>query len=79
MTARFAAYDAYDAVWARKGWSYRAKMAFLGRQRARTTGLGAAVALLLIVPVVNLVALSIGAAGATLAHEQQSRPLASSR
>lgn len=68
MTARFAAYDAYDAIWARKGWSYRAKMSYLARHRGRTLGLGSALALLLVVPVCNLVALSIGAAGATLAY-----------
>lgn len=74
MTARFAAYDAYDAVWARKNWPYRAKTGYLAEHRARTTGLGAAISLLLLVPIVNFLALSVGAAGATLAYLDQSRP-----
>jgi CysZ protein len=66
VTARFAAYDAYDAVMARRGWSYNAKMEYLARYRARTLGLGGGVALLLVLPVLNLLALPFGAAGATL-------------
>ena len=66
VTARFAAYDTYDAVFARRGWSYGAKMEYLARHRSRTLGLGAGVALLLMVPVLNLLALPLGAAGATL-------------
>jgi uncharacterized protein involved in cysteine biosynthesis len=73
VTARFAAYDAYDAVWARKSWGYRAKVDYLAEQRARTTGLGATVALLMVVPVANLLALSIGAAGATVAYLDTAR------
>lgn len=70
LAARGAAYDCYDAVLARRDWSYQAKLDFLARHRGRTLGLGAAVAGLLLVPVVNLVALGVGAAGATLAvHE----------
>lgn len=67
VTARFASYDAYDAVWARRRWRYREKIAYLRAQRWRTLGLGAAVAALVLVPGLNLVALSIGATGATLA------------
>jgi CysZ protein len=68
VTARFASYDAYDAVFARLGWPYRAKTDYLAVHRGRTLGLGAAIALLLLVPFANLVALSVGAAGATLAY-----------
>lgn len=67
VAARAAAYDCYDAVFGRRLWRYRQKRGFLRAHRARTVGLGAAVAALLLVPVVNLVALGIGAAGATLA------------
>lgn len=67
-SARFAAYDAYDAVWARKGVRYRDKIAYLRAHRGESYGLGAAVALLALIPALNLLALSIGAAGATLAY-----------
>ncbi len=70
LAARGAAYDCYDAVLARRNLTYQAKQAFLARHRGRTFGLGAAVAGLLLVPGVNLVALGLGATGATLAvHE----------
>lgn len=65
-TARFASYDAYDAVYSRQRLSYRAKLASLDRHIWRTMGLGAVMALAMIVPGLNLLALSIGAAGATL-------------
>lgn len=67
-TARFASYDAYDAVWARRRLGYRAKVAELRRVRWRSLALGACVAAGLLVPGLNLVALSVGAAGATLAN-----------
>lgn len=67
FAARAAAYDSYDAVLARRAMAYRDKLAFLRRHRSRTLGLGAAVAGLLLVPGVNLVALGVGAVGATLA------------
>jgi CysZ protein len=67
VTARFAAYDAFDAVAARKGWAYGAKLQYLRVHRGRSYGLGAAVAALAAVPGLNLVALSVGATGATLA------------
>lgn len=71
LTARAAAWDAMDAVFARKGASYDDKRAVLRRHRRRWLGLGAAIALLLLVPGLNLVALSAGAAGATLlAHDR---------
>jgi CysZ protein len=68
VTARFTAYDAMDAVWARKSLPYAAKLAYLTRHRARTYGLGAAIAVMLAVPVLNFFAPSIGAAGATLLY-----------
>ena len=67
LAARAAAYDCYDAVLSRRLLPYRDKVAYLARHRGRTLGLGAAVAGMLLVPVVNLVALGVGAAGATLA------------
>jgi CysZ protein len=67
LAAQGAAYDCYDAVLARRSLSYRAKLAYLARHRQRTLGLGAAIAGMLLVPGLNLVALGLGAAGATLA------------
>ncbi|HET9990409.1 MAG TPA: EI24 domain-containing protein [Kofleriaceae bacterium] len=67
FAARGAAYDCYDAVLARRALAYRDKLAYLARHRARSLGLGAAVAALLLVPGLNLVALGLGAAGATVA------------
>ena len=67
LAAHGAAYDCYDAVLARRSMSYRDKMVYLARRRQRTLGLGATVATLLLVPGVNLVALGLGAAGATVA------------
>lgn len=65
-TARFASYDAYDAVWARRHWRYRAKVQYLEINRWRTLGLGAVIAVFMLVPGVNLIGLSIGATAATL-------------
>jgi CysZ protein len=67
FAARGAAYDCYDAVLARRALAYRDKLAYLERHRARSVGLGAVVAALLFVPGLNLVALGLGAAGATVA------------
>lgn len=67
LGARAAAWDCYDAVLSRRELSYEAKSAYLRAHRGRTLGLGLAVLGLLLVPVVNLVALGLGAAGATLA------------
>jgi CysZ protein len=67
FTAHSAAYDCYDAVLARRLMAYRDKLAYLARFRRRTTGLGGAVAVLLFVPGLNLIALGLGAAGATVA------------
>jgi CysZ protein len=67
FAAKGAAYDCYDAVLSRREMSYEAKQQFIARQGHRGLGLGAGVAAMLIVPFVNLVALGVGAAGATLA------------
>lgn len=67
ISARGAAYDCYDAVLARRDLPYRDKLAFLAQHRRRTLGLGAGVTAMLFVPVVNLVALGLGTAGATMA------------
>jgi CysZ protein len=75
LAARAAAYDAYDGVLARRGMAYRDKLAYLRANRSRTLGLGAAVAGMLLVPGLNLIALGVGATGATLAaHELAKRP-----
>jgi uncharacterized protein involved in cysteine biosynthesis len=67
FAASGSAYDCYDAVLARRELAYADKLAYLARYRSRTLGLGAGVAGLLLIPGVNLVAVGVGAAGATLA------------
>lgn len=67
FAARAAAYDSYDAVMSRRELRYRDKAAYLSRHRGRTLGLGATVAGMLLVPGLNLIALGVGAVGATLA------------
>jgi uncharacterized protein involved in cysteine biosynthesis len=62
-----AAYDCFDAIHARRLWSYRQKLDFLRAHRGRTLGVGGATAGLMLVPIVNLCALGVGATGATLA------------
>jgi CysZ protein len=75
LAARGAAYDCYDAVLSRRSMSYGDKAAYLARHRDRTLGLGIAVAGMLLVPGLNLIALGIGATGATLAaHELAQQP-----
>ena len=70
IAARFAAYDALDATWSRRGWSYEKKQKFLRERRALTLGLGGTIAGLLLVPVLNALALPFGAAGgALLVHD----------
>jgi CysZ protein len=78
VTAQFAAYDAHDAVFARKRWRYRAKIAYLRERRWRALGLGGMVSLLLVFPGINIIGLAIGATGATLkfVDENKSRPAA---
>jgi CysZ protein len=65
-TARFASYDAYDAVFSRRRMRYRAKLQYLNHNLWRTLGIGGVMAAMSIIPILNLIALSIGAAGATL-------------
>jgi CysZ protein len=72
-TARFASYDAFDAIWARRRYRYRAKVDYLREHRWRTLGMGAVVAVLLIVPGLNVIGLSIGATAATLRVIDQDR------
>jgi CysZ protein len=67
FASRSTAYDCYDAVLARRGLAYRAKLEYLAAHRARTFGLGATVTAMLFVPGLNLIALGLGAAGATTA------------
>jgi CysZ protein len=67
VASRAAAYDCYDAVLARRRFTYAEKLAYLEANRARTVGLGAVVTAMLLVPGLNLVALGVGAVGATLA------------
>lgn len=67
LASRSAAYDCYDAVLSRRDLSYAGKQAYLARHRGRTLGLGAATAAMLLVPGLNLIALGLGATGATLA------------
>jgi CysZ protein len=70
FAARAAAYDSYDAILSRRSLSYADKIAFLENHSGRSLGLGAAVAAMLLLPGLNLVALGVGAVGATLAcHE----------
>ncbi|HET9625669.1 MAG TPA: EI24 domain-containing protein [Kofleriaceae bacterium] len=73
IAAHSAAYDSYDAVLGRRLLPYGAKLAYLKQHRARTMGLGAAVAGMLLVPGLNLVALGLGAAGATVASLELER------
>jgi CysZ protein len=74
FTARGAAYDCYDAVLSRRDMPYDAKTAYLAARRSRTFGLGAGVAGMLIVPLLGLVALGVGATGATLAVLDEQPP-----
>jgi CysZ protein len=65
-TARFASYDAYDSVFSRRRMAYRAKLQYLNHNLWRSMGLGGVMAVMSIIPLLNLFALSMGAAGATL-------------
>ncbi|MEJ7601243.1 MAG: EI24 domain-containing protein [Kofleriaceae bacterium] len=67
LAARGAAYDCYDAVLSRRELAYRDKQAYLAANRKRAMGLGLGVVGMLFVPGVNLLALGLGTAGATLA------------
>ena len=72
-TARFASYDGFDAIWARRRWRYRQKTAYLRENRWRTLGMGAVVGVVLVVPGLNVIGLSIGATAATLRVIDQER------
>lgn len=72
LTVRFTAYDAFDTVWARKNWAYRRKVDYLATHRARAYGLGAVVAGLVLVPVLNIFAFPAGSAGAARQYCQDS-------
>lgn len=74
FTARAAAYDCYDAVLSRRSVPYQKKLDYLKKHSSRSFGLGLGVAALMLFPVVNLVALGIGAVGATLADRELSPP-----
>ncbi|HEU4615092.1 MAG TPA: EI24 domain-containing protein, partial [Kofleriaceae bacterium] len=76
-TARFASYDAFDAIWARRHYRYRAKTEYLRANRWRTLGMGAVVAVMLVVPGLNLIGLAVGATAATLRVIEQERSRAS--
>jgi CysZ protein len=67
LAARGAAYDCYDAILSRRALAYRHKLEYLRKHHNRTFGLGVTIAVLLMVPGVNLLALGVGAVGATLA------------
>jgi uncharacterized protein involved in cysteine biosynthesis len=67
LTARGTARDCYEAALGARALDRPAIRAFLARHRQRALGLGAAVAGLLVIPGVNLIALGVGIAGATLA------------
>jgi CysZ protein len=66
LAARFAAYDALDATLSRWGWSYDRKVGFLRGRRALCLGLGAVIAALLVVPIVNALAMPLAAASGAL-------------
>jgi len=70
VTARFAAFDAFDAIWARRSMTYREKKEYVRAQSGHTLGVGVGVTLLLAVPVLNLFALSVGATSATLGYRE---------
>ncbi|HEX5059295.1 MAG TPA: EI24 domain-containing protein [Kofleriaceae bacterium] len=72
-TARFASYDAFDAIWSRRRYRYRQKTGYLREHRWRTLGLGAVCAVPLVVPGLNVIALAIGATAATLRVVEQER------
>jgi CysZ protein len=65
-TARFASYDAFDAVWARKRRAYHAKVDYLRENRWRTLAMGGVIAPMLLVPGLNVIGLAVGATAATL-------------
>ncbi len=71
VTMRFTAYDALDAVWARKSLHYKDKMSQLKQVRGRAYGIGAVTAILLVVPGLNFLAMPLAAAAATRLHVEE--------
>lgn len=65
VTIRFTSFDALDTIWARKSLPYDQKMAQLQQVRSRVYGIGAVTALLMAVPIANLLAFQLSAAAAT--------------
>ena len=70
LTVHAAAWDAVDCTLARKGCSYAQKAQFLRAHRARLLGIGCVSAGVLLVPLVNLIALPIGAVAAVHMYAQ---------
>jgi CysZ protein len=71
VTTRFTAYDALDAVWARKSLVYDDKMDKLKQVRSRAYGVGAVTAMLMAVPVANFFAMPLAAVAATRLHVEE--------
>lgn len=65
-TARFFAYDHLDYCMARRLWPFKRKRAALKAHRALTSGFGAGVALVVLIPVVGLLSIPMAAVGGTL-------------
>lgn len=72
VSARFAAYDCHDTIWARKGTAYEDKKTYLREHRPYTTGLGLAVAGAALIPVVNALAFPLGTIAATRSYVRKS-------
>ncbi|MCK5795651.1 MAG: EI24 domain-containing protein [Deltaproteobacteria bacterium] len=66
LTARFLAYDHLDYAMARREWTFARKRGLLKEYRALTSGFGAGVAGVLLVPVVGLLSIPMAAVGGTL-------------
>ncbi len=73
LTVRFTSWDSFDTLWARKNWNYRQKADYLRDFRSRAYGLGTVVALLVLVPGLNVFAFPAGAAGAIKQHSEATR------
>ena len=71
VTMRFTAYDALDAVWARKSLRYADKMTKLKQVRARAYGIGAVTSLMMLVPGLNFFAMPLAAVAATRLHVEE--------
>ncbi|HEX2572251.1 MAG TPA: EI24 domain-containing protein [Polyangia bacterium] len=66
VTGMFLAYDFLDYPLGRRGYGFGRKWSYIEQHRAEALGFGVAVALLLLVPFVNLVVPPLAAVGATL-------------